>query len=101
VWYPGAAPPVTARAIIEALESLPSRPWPARYRAELRDGRLLLTVSQELVDDHGAGAVRAHLADRGLDVELRTVRLDDPRTLRLVRADLMETTFATPVPVGV
>jgi phenylacetate-CoA ligase len=107
--YPSApAQPVTARAIVEALESLPTRPWPARYRAELVDGRLLLTVPQELVDGYGLAAVRTHLADRGLDADLRTVRLDDPRTLRLVRADLIETTFArqhqespTPIPVGV
>jgi phenylacetate-coenzyme A ligase PaaK-like adenylate-forming protein len=107
--YPSApAPPVTARALVEALESLPTRPWPARYRAELLDGRLRLTVPHETVDGYGLAAVRAHLADRGLDADVSVVRLDDPSTLRLVRADLIETTFAghrpeypTPIPVGV
>jgi phenylacetate-coenzyme A ligase PaaK-like adenylate-forming protein len=92
---------VTPRAIVEALESLPTRPWPARYRAEVAGGRLTLTVPTETVDGLGIAAVRAHLADRGVDADVRAVALDDPRTLRLVRADLVETTFAAPVPVGV
>jgi len=54
-----------------------------------------------MVDGLGTTAVKSHLADRGIDADVHTVRLDDRRALRLVRADLMETTFATPVPVGV
>jgi hypothetical protein len=90
------AEPVTPRQIVEALESLPTRPWPARYRAETIDGRVVLTVAAEAVAGLGVEAAREHLADHGLDVELRTVATGDPRTLRRVRADLVETTFAEP-----
>jgi phenylacetate-CoA ligase len=91
-------PPITTRTIVDALESLPTRPWPARFRAERVAGRLVLTVPVETVDGLGVGAARAHLADRGLPVELRPVRIDDPATLRRVRADLLETTFAQTSP---
>jgi phenylacetate-CoA ligase len=97
------APPVTTRTVVEALESLPTHAWPARFRASIVDGRIVLTVPEATVDGYGVAAARAHLAEHGLDVDLRTVRIADPRSLRRVRADLIETTFAedlVPQPVG-
>src|SRR4029077_12907595 len=29
---------ITPRQVIDAIEALPTTPWPARYRAEIRDG---------------------------------------------------------------
>jgi phenylacetate-coenzyme A ligase PaaK-like adenylate-forming protein len=96
--------PVTPRELIEAWESLPTAPWPARFRAETVDGRLQLTVPAAAVDGYGETATRRHLADRGLDVDLRVVALDEvgTRSLRPVRADLRETSFTarTPVPAS-
>lgn len=89
-------PPITTRTIVDALESLPTRPWPARFRADRVAGRLVLTVPVQTVDGLGVRAAQDHLADRGLPVDLRPVRVDDPVTLRRVRADLLETTFARP-----
>lgn len=92
---PGAAP-VTTRDIVEALESLPTRPWPARYQARVEEGRIVLTVPESTVDGLGLVAAAGHLADRGLDAQLRAVPVDDERSLMRVRADLVETTFAKP-----
>jgi hypothetical protein len=64
---------------------------------------MVLTVPEATVDGYGVAAAGAHLAEHGLDVDLRTVRIADPRSLRRVRADLIETTFAedlVPQPVG-
>jgi phenylacetate-CoA ligase len=85
---------VTPRELIEAWESLPTAPWPARFRAEVVDGRLRLTVPASTLDGFGADAARRHLADRGLDVELVPVATAG-RELRTVRADLLETSFTT------
>jgi hypothetical protein len=84
---------VTTRAIVEALESLPTQPWPARFNSSIVDGRITLTVPESTVDGYGYAATRAHLAEQGLDVDLRTVHACDPRVLHRVRADLVETTF--------
>jgi phenylacetate-CoA ligase len=85
----------TTRDLVEALESLPTRPWPARFRAEVAGTRLTLTVPRSTVDGLGAAAVTTHLADRGLDVDLRIVGDDGATALRAVRADLIESTFTT------
>lgn len=90
----GRAAGATTRDLVEALEALPTNPWPARFRAEVRDdGRLGLTLPRSTVDGFGAEDVTTHLADRGLDVELRTVADDEATALRAVRADLIESTF--------
>jgi phenylacetate-CoA ligase len=84
---------VTPRQLVEAVEALPSRPWPARYRATVHEGRIRLTLPLSSVADLGeAGAVR-HFADRGLDVDLALVADTEAPTLRLLRCDLHETTF--------
>jgi hypothetical protein len=40
----GSSDVVTPRQLIEAIEALPTRPWPARFRATVRDGRMQLTL---------------------------------------------------------
>lgn len=93
---------VTPRDLIEAVESLPTRPWPARLRATGDGGRLRLTLPVSAVAGLGATAVVAHLADRGLDVELSLVDDDLATQLRPLRCDLRELTFADrPVLSGV
>jgi len=92
--------PVTPRDLVEAYESLPTRPWPARFAAEVRDGRIRLTVPQAAVDGYGHRAAAAHLADRGLEVDLAVLPDEQAATLRLLRCDLRETTFAEPALAG-
>jgi phenylacetate-CoA ligase len=90
--YQTSAGTVTPRELIEAWEALPTSPFPARFRAEVVDRRLRLTVPAGALAGFGEQAARAHLADRGLDVDLDPVGTDG-RQLRTVRADLLETSF--------
>jgi phenylacetate-CoA ligase len=92
--------PVTPRDVVEVLESLPTQPWPARYRATARDGMLLIEVSLAAMAGLTTGEVTARFAARGIDCEIRVAGDGDP--LRHVRADLLESTFASAlVPTGV
>ncbi|HEV7651058.1 MAG TPA: AMP-binding protein [Actinophytocola sp.] len=85
---------VTPRQLVEAVEALPTRPWPARFRAAVHDGRLRLTLPHSATAGLGnADAVR-HFADHGLDVDLAFVSDDEATSLRSLRCDLHETTFA-------
>ncbi len=84
---------VTPRELIEAIEALPTQPWPARFRAAVADDRIALTLPVAAVDGFGAAAVVEHLADRGLDVDLAVVPDDEAVQLRPLRCDLRETTF--------
>lgn len=92
---------VTPRELVEAVEALPTQPWPARFRARVVDGRLHLTLPAGAVDGAGTAATREHFADRGLDVELTVVPDAQAGPLRPLRSDLRETTFvAQPSLVG-
>ena len=92
---------LTPRMLIEALEELPSSPWPARYRLAARDGRVVLTVPASTVAGLGEAGTRQHLLDRGIDVDLAVVSDELAGSLRHVRSDLHETTFvATPALIG-
>jgi phenylacetate-CoA ligase len=84
---------VTPRQLIEAVEALPTQQWPARFRTELHEDRLRLTLPVSAVDGLGESAARQHFAGHGLDVELVLVSDDQARSLRHVRSDLHETTF--------
>jgi len=97
----GAADIVTPRQVVEAVEALPTEPWPARFRLSAAGGRLTLTLPESTLAgvDH-AEAVR-HFADRGLAVDVRLVPDDQATSLRQVRSDLRETTFvAQPSVIG-
>ncbi|HEY2671617.1 MAG TPA: AMP-binding protein [Rugosimonospora sp.] len=92
---------VTPRQLIEAIEALPTRPWPARYKATVHDGHLGLTVPASTVSGLNDADVARHFTDRGLEVTLTLVDDDEATTLRPVRADLHETTFvARPALIG-
>ena len=93
---------VTPRELAEAIEALPSCPWPARFQAVVEGGRLRLILPTAAVAGVGVAATAAHLADRGLDADLELVSDDYATRLRPLRCDLRETTFAAqPVPSGV
>jgi hypothetical protein len=84
-WLPHAEPEtgpamaarnMTTRDLVKALESLPTRPWPARFRVRPDDGAaaMVLTLPEATVDGIGVAAVTRHLADRGLDARIELVR---------------------------
>jgi hypothetical protein len=84
------------RTIVEALEALPSKPWPSRFRASTPNGRLRLTVPSGMLDGLGEAGTIDHLAQYGLDAELVIVDDELASSLRHVRSDLHETTFVRP-----
>jgi phenylacetate-coenzyme A ligase PaaK-like adenylate-forming protein len=84
---------VTPRALAEAVEALPSEPWPARFRAQLVGGRLQLSLPMAAMTGLSESAVLDHFAARGLDVQLTVVADDQAILLRPLRSDLHETTF--------
>jgi phenylacetate-coenzyme A ligase PaaK-like adenylate-forming protein len=85
---------VTPRQLVEAVEALPGRPWPARYRATVHDGRIRLTLPVSAIEGLGERDTARHFADRGLDVDLAVVGDAEATSLRPLRCDLHETTFA-------
>ncbi|MCU1681965.1 MAG: hypothetical protein JWQ81_2704 [Amycolatopsis sp.] len=92
---------VTPRQLVEAVEALPTQPWPARFRATIHNGRIRLTLPVAAIDGFGESAARNHFAEAGLDVDLAVVSDEEATTLRQVRSDLHERTFAArPVPIG-
>jgi phenylacetate-CoA ligase len=91
---------VTPRQLIEAIESLPAEPWPARYRATVcedtgSDGRIRLTLPVSAIAGYGEAEARHHFAAAGLDVDLDIVGDDQATSLRRTRSDMHETTFAS------
>jgi phenylacetate-CoA ligase len=101
---------VTPRQLIEAIESLPAEPWPARYRATVyddtahdgtgrdgtgRDGRIRLTLPASAIAGYGEAEARRHFAAAGLDVDLDIVGNDRAASLRRTRSDMRETTFGS------
>jgi phenylacetate-coenzyme A ligase PaaK-like adenylate-forming protein len=92
---------VTPREVVEAVEALPSRPWPARFRVSAAGGRLTLTLPEHALAGLGHADAVSHFADRGLAVDLRLVPDDQAGSLRKLRCDLRETTFvAQPSVIG-
>ena len=86
---------ITPRQLIEAIEALPAEPWPARYRATARDGRIRLTLPATAIAGFGEAEARRHFAAAGLDVDLDIVGDGQTASLRRTRSDLHETTFAS------
>jgi phenylacetate-CoA ligase len=86
---------VTSRQLIEAIEALPAEPWPARYRAAARDGRIRLTLPDSAIAGCGEAGARRHFAAAGLDTDLDIVGDDQAAPLRHTRSDMHETTFAS------
>jgi len=86
---------IAPRQLIEAIESLPAEPWPARFRAAAHDGRIRLTLPASAIADYGEAEARHHFAAAGLDVELDIVGDDQAASLRGTRSDLREAMFAS------
>jgi phenylacetate-coenzyme A ligase PaaK-like adenylate-forming protein len=86
---------VTSRQLIEAIESLPAEPWPARYRAAACDGRIRLTLPASAIAGCGEAEAGRHFAAAGLDVDLDIVGDDQAVSLRRTRSDMHEATFAS------
>ncbi|MGW6128513.1 phenylacetate--CoA ligase family protein [Cellulomonas sp. NPDC055163] len=92
---------VTPRELVEAVEDLPGRPWPARFHAEVDgDGRLRLDLPARAVSGLSSAGLADHFAERGLDARVRVLDDDQAAGLRRVRSDLRELTFAALQPVG-
>ncbi|MFI9388381.1 phenylacetate--CoA ligase family protein [Kutzneria sp. NPDC052558] len=97
----GSSTVITPRQLVEAVEALPTRPWPARFRADVHNGRIRLTLPTAAIAGLGEAAAGRRLADLGLDVDLVIVGDDQARSLRPVRSDLHERTFvAGPALIG-
>ncbi|MFL6163020.1 MAG: phenylacetate--CoA ligase family protein [Jatrophihabitantaceae bacterium] len=84
---------VTPRSLAEAVEAMPSQPWPARFRAQAVDGRVQLSLPVSAVSGMTETDVLGHFASRGLDITLAIVADEEARSLRPLRSDLHETTF--------
>jgi len=97
----GPAEVVTPRQLIEAIEALPTRPWPARFRASVQDGRIAVTLAASAIAGLDEADLAAHFGDRGLDLDISSVSDDEAVALRPLRSDLHETTFvARPALIG-
>jgi phenylacetate-CoA ligase len=86
---------VTSRQLIEAIESLPAEPWPARYRAAACDGLIRLTLPASAIAGYGEAEAGRHFAAAGLNVDLDIVGDDQAASLRRTRSDMHEATFAS------
>lgn len=92
----GANEVITPRQLIDAIEALPTQPWPARYRAAYSGGRLTLTLPAAAIAGLGETAAQRQLAEAGIDADLTIVGDDDAAALRRTRSDLHEASFAMP-----
>jgi len=92
----GSGDMVTPRQLIDAIESLPTRPWPARYQAVTASGRLQLTLPAAAIAEFGEAAAQRHLAEAGIDADLVIVADSQAAELRRTRSDLHEVSFAMP-----
>jgi phenylacetate-coenzyme A ligase PaaK-like adenylate-forming protein len=86
---------VAPRQLIDAIESLPAQPWPARYRAAASDGRIRLTLPASAMAGYGEAEARRHFGAAGLDVDLDIVGDHQAASLRRTRSDMHETTFVS------
>lgn len=85
---------LTPRALVEAIEELPSDPWPARFDLAIHDGRARLRLPAGALAGLSSGDAREHFLARHLDVDLVCVADDKAASLRPLRSDLRETTFS-------
>jgi phenylacetate-CoA ligase len=84
----------TPRQLVEAIEALPTHPWPARFCAVPDGGRTSLTLPVSALTGISQADAVAHFATCGLDVRLKLVADHQARQLRPLRCDLRETTFS-------
>jgi phenylacetate-CoA ligase len=87
---------VTLRDLVEAYETLPSEPWPARFHARTVEDHIELVVPENLLQNLGADEIERHFRAAGivLRVAREGVHESELAYLRPLRADLLESTFA-------
>jgi phenylacetate-CoA ligase len=87
---------VTSRDLVEVYEALPSHPWPARFRVEVVKDHIEMVVSQEALNGVTMAEIERRYHQIGIPVTItNSVDQEDAiRSLRPLRADLRETTFA-------
>ncbi|HLI09351.1 MAG TPA: AMP-binding protein [Ktedonobacteraceae bacterium] len=87
---------VTLRDLVEAFETLPSEPWPARFQARAVGDHIEMVVPENLLKNLGADEIEHHFAAAGiaLQVARKGVPESELTYLRPLRADLLESTFA-------
>lgn len=88
---------VPLREIVEIIEALPSRPWPARFSARAVDNEIELVLPELALQGITRESVEQRFRAAGVPsrVVLCQVPEQDVTGLRPLRADLRETTFAT------
>lgn len=92
LWFDGQM--VTPRALVEAIESLPSQPWPARFRAQVTPQGVALRLPRRAFQGLTEADVLGHLQNAGLPVcTVHCVADQEERELRPLRADMKEAIF--------
>jgi len=86
---------VTPRQLVEAIEALPTKPWPARFQATVHDGRIRLILPHSAIIGLDEAEATRHFTDRRLDVDLALVSDAEAVALRHLRSDLHETSFSS------
>ncbi len=87
---------VTFRDLVELLEALPSEPWPIRFKAQVVNNLLEVTLPECVLNTVSTDEIERRFRASGLPVPLIRVNAHEaePSFLRPLRADLVETTFA-------
>lgn len=88
---------VSQRDLVEVIEALPSKPFPARFRAQVIDDELIeLTLPEQALDGITEEEVECRFQDAGINARVLGVAMSEQQAqhLRPLRADLLETTFA-------
>jgi len=86
---------VTLRDLVEIIEALPSRPWPARFSAQAVDDHIELVLPEQALNGVTTEELERRFQAAGIDLHLmesvsQKLEMDQ---LRPLRADLLETTF--------
>jgi phenylacetate-coenzyme A ligase PaaK-like adenylate-forming protein len=83
---------ITRRTLVEALESLPDAPIPARFVASIDDGKLVIALPRAVLEATQIDAVDRLRAE--IRVPVRLTPFTESRRPPTLRADLHELTFA-------
>lgn len=87
---------ITLRDLVEIIEALPSRPWPARFSASVLNNEIELILPEQALNGISKEEVERRFRVSEIEVHVVSDPLSELDMLRLrpLRADLLETTFA-------
>lgn len=87
---------VTLRDLVEVYEALPSQPWPARFNAWVEGDHIELMAPEEALDGVTKEEVERRFRAAGIELHVASCLAGDQAmsSIRPLRADLLETTFA-------